>query len=1362
MTIPPSKTGRDVGRQESGAPPLVLDQAGTVDPQQSPFPLTDLQQAYWIGQTDLMELGNLYAHIYTEVEFHDLDLTRLALVVQRLVERHPTLRSVILPDGTQQVLSAPPPFTIACTDLRGQSAEVAEAHLAALRNELGQNGPRTDTWPLWDVRASLLGQGRTRLHLSISLQLVDGRSMAILSAEALRLYQDPGATLPPLEMTFRDAVLELEAAKQNTLYQKSLAYWRQRLTTLPAGPELPLVRQPAELRSTRFVSRSARLDGPTWQRLKERAARCGLRSPVAAIYSAYAEVLAGWSRTAHFCFTLLFAHRLSQQTRARGVVGNLSTTILVEVDQRTPETFANRAKQFERQLWQSMAHGDVCGVEIIRELTRQQGWSNKASVPVAFVSTVGLSSPQHKGMFMGTEEQGRVVYYCVQTPQVYLDHQIYETGDGLRLEWDMVDELFPEGLPEAMFGAYVRLLQELADSDARWQTAGAGLAPPEHIARYQAVNATAAPLPSGLLHTRFAEQARRRPDQLGVISPRRSLSYAEIERGSAALGGHLVGLGVRPNQLVAVVMEKGWEQVVAALGILYAGAAYLPIDPALPQERLWHLLKHGQVAHVLTQPWIDDRLTWPSTVRRHRVDEGCLREQPAPAVPMLPHPDDLAYVIYTSGSTGQPKGVMISHQGALNTLDDINQRFGITPDDRVLALSSLSFDLSVYDLFGLLAVGGALVLPDAARSLDPAHWLELLAEHRVTVWNSVPALIDILVDYVGDQHDLWPRSLRLAMLSGDWIPLRLPERLQALHDQLRVVSLGGATEASIWSIFYPIDRVDPAWKSIPYGYPLLNQQLMVLDTSLNPRPFWVPGHLYIGGVGLAKGYWNDPAKTDASFLTHPQTGERLYRTGDLGRFWPDGTIEFLGREDFQVKVQGHRIELGEIEVVLGQHPAVREAIATVESNWRGERRLVAYVVSQPGAQPSAAELMEHLRRLLPPYMQPAALGFLEALPLSANGKVNRQALPPLDGQEQPVPEGQAPRDPVERHLVALWEQTLGRSPIGIHDNFFELGGNSLAALRLMVRIRQEFQHDLPLSMLFEGASVAALAEVLRRATGPVAAGRSPLVVIRRNGSRPPLFWVHPVGGGVLCYAELARQLPDHPFYALEAPGLHGQARPLEDVAAMAAVYAAAIQSVQPDGPYLLGGWSMGGLIAYEIAQQLAAAERLIGLVVLIDSEVPTPEQRGQPLSPTDILAWFAQDLWSSAGRRADFPLAGLRAQPPAEQAAFVLACSKQAGVLGPEVDLAQLLRLLEVFSANTRALLAYQPRPASFPTALFSASATEAALGAGPALGWEPYAGPQLTIHPIDADHYSLIGLPTVVELARQIRQLIITPSLAS
>lgn len=1037
----------------------------------SPFPLNDVQQAYWIGRSDMLELGNISCHGYVEFDGVDLDLSRLSMAWQKLVERHDMLRAFILPDGRQQILPHVPPYQIEVLDLRGKDPQEVLSQLAMIRQEMSHQVIPAERWPLFEIRATRLDERRYRLHTSVDLLIADAWSFTTLLQELDQFYQHPDLALPPLEISFRDYVLAEIPWRETAIYQQSLEYWQRRLATLPPGPELPLAQNPASVKQPRFERRTFRLSPEAWLRLKSRAAQAGL-TPSGVLLTAYAEILAMWSSNPRFTLNLTFFNRLPIHPQVNAILGDFTSIILLEVDNSVGNSFEARARRIQEQLWQDLDHRYVSGIHVQRELMRMGGGASRATMPIVFTSTLSLDAQVQPPAWLG-----EMVYAIGQTPQVWLDHVVSEENGTLVCNWDAVEELFPEGLLEDMFNAYCNLLESLINEEQTWQQARLQLIPAKQLAQRAAINATESPVSAHLLHTLFAEQVSQRPHQAAVISSARTLTYEELYRYSHRIGRHLKQLGARPNTLVAVVMEKGWEQVAAVMGILQSGAAYLPIDTNLPKERLWYLLEHGQASLALTQSWLNDRLEWPPNVQRFCVDGDdfmMVEDQPFETVQ---GPEDLAYVIYTSGSTGLPKGVVIDHRGAVNTILDINQRFAVGPQDRVLALSSLNFDLSVYDIFGLLAAGGTIVLPDAASQREPSHWAELIERQQVTLWDTVPALMGMLVEYVGGRQQSLPPSLRLVMMSGDWIPVALPDQIRALAENAQIISLGGATEASIWSILYPIEKVDPIWKSIPYGRPMVNQTFHTLDKALEPRPVWVPGQLYIGGIGLAKGYWRDEEKTNASFISHPRTGERLYRTGDLGRYWPDGNIEFLGREDFQVKVQGYRIELGEIEAALSEHPQVHAVVVTALGKLQGDKRLVAYIVAEEGSEISIADLRQFLRSKLPEYMVPSVFVPMKSLPLSPNGKVDRKALPAPEavGVEQEKT-FVAPRTPVETSLTEIWTKVLNLPQVGIYDNFFELGGNSVQVVQIVSRLRELFQIELPMRTVFETPCIAQLAE----------------------------------------------------------------------------------------------------------------------------------------------------------------------------------------------------------------------------------------------------------------------------------------------
>jgi len=1051
-----------------------------------PFPLNDIQTAYWIGRSGAFEMGNVAAHVYAEFEGQGLDCHRLQQAFQKVIDRHPVLQTVILPDGQQQVLADLLPYEMTILDGGALSGDAKDQQLEQLRDRLSHQILDPQTWPLFEVCLARLDEQTVHVFLSIDNLLVDGASLGIICREWGHFYSALDNDLPTLELSFRDYVLALQSFEQSDRYLQSKNYWQARLLDLPPAPALPLAVAPTQITRPQFVRRTARLAAEQWQLLKEQAAQLGLTAS-GILLAAYAEILATWSQSRTFCVNLTTFNRLPIHPQVQNLVGDFTSLTLLGVDYRQGGAFEVRSQQLQKQLWQDLEHSFVSGVNILREMMMQT--QEQVVMPVVFTSLLANPQLQNRSTF-NTDWLGTLVYSIAQTPQVWLDHQVYEEDGELVYNWDTVDGLFPEGMVDAMFSAYGQLLEKLALHPQTWQEKQPLPLPEDQPHNNQV------PLTTALLQDGLISQAQHQPQHPAVITPTLQLTYGELCQRAQQVGQRLRRLGVQTNELVAISMEKGWEQVVAVYGVLMAGAAYVPIDPALPMERRHHLLAQGNVKWVLSQSHLQSARAWPVQVQIIAVDAGeLLQEYDAPLVSQQ-QPTDLAYVIYTSGSTGTPKGVMIDHQGAMNTIEDINHRFGMNPQDRVLALSSLSFDLSVYDIFGTITAGGTLVIPTARDAKDAAAWVRLIEKHQITIWNTVPALMQMLVTQDTESEIL--ASLRLILMSGDWIPLALPEKIRAVCPESQIISLGGATEASIWSILYPIHEIDPSWRSIPYGHPMRNQQFYVLNEQFNPCPTWVSGHLYIGGSGLAQGYWRDPEKTAASFITHPVSGERLYRTGDLGCYRPDGEIEFLGREDQQIKLRGYRIELGEIETALEQHPDVNAAAALVIG--ASPRKLVACVVLENpqtlwehsqkseeregfhslNSSDQTSALTQFVAQKLPDYMVPEGVLWLDTLPLNANGKVDRRHLQTL-WVENPISSSVgyvAPRNALETAVADLWAELLQQEKIGVLDNFFELGGNSLLATQLMARVRQMFQVEVPLRSLFQDPTVAAIATAI--------------------------------------------------------------------------------------------------------------------------------------------------------------------------------------------------------------------------------------------------------------------------------------------
>ncbi|OKI02564.1 non-ribosomal peptide synthetase [Streptomyces sp. CB02923] len=901
-----------------------------------PFPLTDVQSAYLLGRSEAFDYGGVACHGYLELDLPHQDADTVETAWNDLVRRHGMLRAVILPDGYQRILPQVPHYRIRRHDLTAADADGIARALEEIRGEMSHQVRRTDRWPLFELRVS-----RTRdtvlLHLAMDLLICDYSGVQTLLAQLARTCaKEPDEAAP--DLTFRDYVIAARRAREGTRHQHDHAYWWARLDTLPPAPELPRATGSRQAPPV-FRRHRTRLAPGAWRTLTARAVAAGL-TPAGVLLQAFAETLGRWSRTRRFTLSLPMNNRLPLHPDVDRIVGDFSSTTLLSVDLAEGTTFLERARTVQARLWEDLDHRLCSGVEVLRELARRRG-PGQALLPVTFTSTVGGAGDENPG---APETGGRLRYGITQTPQVWIDCQVMADGPATAVHWDVRDGVFPDGVVEDMFSAFETLVGRLTDDDSVWDAADPVALPARQLERLERANATAAPRAAGALHEKVVAQALRTPGSTAVITPHRSLDYAELLDRSRAVAAALADTGAPPGARVGIVMEKGWEQVAGVLGTLLAGLVYLPVDTTQPTLRRAAVLRDAGADVVLTQSWLGPSLTLPAGVRTIEVDQAGRAAGP------LPHetaadPDAPAYVIYTSGSTGTPKGVVISHGAARNTVDDITTRFGIGPGDRVLGLAQLGFDLSVYDIFGPLSAGGALVLPSAGRRGDPAHWGTLVARHGVTVWNSVPAQMQMLEEYARTAPEADLGRLRLALLSGDWIPVTLPGDIRRSVPGLDVISLGGATEAAIWSIHHRVRDSDRTRSSIPYGTPLANQTFRVLDPDLRDCPEHVPGELHIGGAGLAIGYLGDEERTAERFPIHPRTGERLYRTGDMGRRLPDGDIEFLGRVDRQVKLNGHRVELAEVEVALQEHPAVHRAAAVVHGDGAA-RRLTAF--AEPG------------------------------------------------------------------------------------------------------------------------------------------------------------------------------------------------------------------------------------------------------------------------------------------------------------------------------------------------------------------------------------------------------------------------------
>ncbi len=918
-----------------------------------PFPLTDIQRAYVLGRQNLYDLGNVATHSYIERDYYDLDIDKVEGIFNKLLIRHPMLRVVFDSNSvTQRILPEVPYYKIEIQHINTLDKKLQETKLNEWREVMSHQVLDITTWPIFDIRCSILPD-KIKLHLSFEVLVLDGQSLSILMNEWTRLYNDPAGELPKLDCGFRDCVINYQNLMETQRYIKDKDYWLKRVNTFPPRPNLPLHAHPEKIQSPTFKRCAKYIDIKTWKKFTNKCNSVKpYITPTAALALIYGIVLARWSKSDHLAINMTFFNRLPLHSDIDTVVGDFTSLELLEFNltELRPLSFFQKALKLQSRLYNDLDHVLFSGVELQREINKISGNYTSVSYPIVFTSLLSLN--MQGGAFLSKSLIDDTSNDITQTSQVWLDNKAYLLKQGFVAEWDYVEELFPEGMIESMHECYCKLIEYLADAD--WNQAELPeLLDLKTLELIKSVNASIKNFKENLLHEPFFINAQNTPNKMAVISGTGNLSYQELAIKSNRIANGLKERGVAPNKLVAVIMNKGWEQLAACYGILLSGSAYLPIDPEWPLVRILEVLAQGEVKIILTQNEVMKKLRSEIGLEHNFTclcvdSESPWNDYSSEQLPRQQGMDDIAYVLFTSGSTGKPKGAVLTHRNVTNTLLDVNDRFHVNSTDAILALSNLTFDLSVYDTFAVLSAGGTIVMPASSKIKDPGSWVPLIIDNKVTLWNTVPMYMRMLVEYTqtlpSDDLRKLQNTLRVVMMSGDWIPLELPNAIKSIFRNVDVNSLGGPTECSIWSITYNIKDIEPTWTSIPYGKALANQKNYVLNDSLEYCPVDVEGHIYFGGVGVGKCYWNDDKLTSEKFITHPKTGERLFRTGDLGKLKKDGYIEILGREDNQVKISGYRIDVSEIKKAIEELDGVDDVLVAAFGEKLNDKKLLAYVV----------------------------------------------------------------------------------------------------------------------------------------------------------------------------------------------------------------------------------------------------------------------------------------------------------------------------------------------------------------------------------------------------------------------------------
>ncbi|HEV2145827.1 MAG TPA: amino acid adenylation domain-containing protein [Longimicrobiaceae bacterium] len=1305
-----------------------------------PLPLSFAQQRLWF--LDRLDPGSAAYNMPFALRLRGpLRVDVLERGLARVVRRHETLRTVFAEVGGEpaQVVREAGAVVVPVADLRALPAAARPAEALRLAREEAARPFDLATGPL--LRSALLRLGDEEWALLLTMHHIagDGWSLGVLVREVSELYtagsegREPALAAIPIQ--YADYAVWQRGWMTGEVLEAQLAFWREELSGAPSLLELPTDRPRTRAPDARGERAPFGLSAEVTSGLRALSVREGA--------TLFMTLLAGWqlllsqyAGVEEVCVGTPVAGRTRLETE--GLIGLFINTLVVRTELSGAPTFRELLGRVRDRTFRAYQHQEVPFERLVEELQVERTLAHTPLFQVLFI----LQNNERADVRLG-ELRVEPLATGAEVAKFDLTLALAEDGDRLGGAISYRAALFDASSVERMLG-HLRVLLEAAAADPGRRVGEIALLTGSE--RRQVVeewNATEVQIASERpVYVRIAERAARSPDAGAVVSGGESITCAQLEARSNRLARHLRSRGVRAESLVGLYLERGVEMVVAMLAIHKAGGAYVPLDPAYPVERLAYMLRDCGARVLLTQESLAGTLALEGA-RLVRVDaeQEEIARHSAQALETAASPDSLAYVIYTSGSTGRPKGVMNTHGALLNLLESFGRMLAPGADDVLLALTPLSFDIAALEVFLPLVCGARLVIADRETALDGAKLLREMGAVGATLVQATPATWYMLLAAGWEGGDALT-----ALCGGEALQQELAAEL--LRRAGAAWNVYGPTETTVWST---AERIRSAEAPICVGRPLANTGTYVLDGELQAVPVGVVGTLFIGGMGLARGYLGRPELTAERFRPHPfsaEAGARVYDTGDLARLRADGRIEVLGRTDQQVKVRGYRIELGEIEAALNAHPAVERAAVVAVSTGANDRRLVGYVGVKEGAEVSPAELRAHLVERLPEYMVPPAYVVLERLPLTPNGKVDRRVLPAPDVAGMVAGESFiGPRDMVELALARIWEGLLHTSPIGVRDSFFELGGHSLLSVRLMARIEDLTGKRIPLSALFAHPTIERLASALRAEQAE--RGTGPLVPIRPAGGERPLFFVHGAGGSVLSYAALARHLGSgRPFYALQARGLDGDAAPLATVAEMAASYSHAVQEVQPEGPYLLGGWSMGGTIAFEMARQLEAAGRRVERLVLVDA-APPASGHAVPADDASLLASFARHL--------EIPLEQLAVSPeeilaldPGErlQRAWQAACAAQ--VIPPDMDLAHFLPLWDVFRTNIGASREYRGGTCTADVLLLRA-AEQAAGAPGGAGGWEGLTSGRVDVHTVPGDHFSVVREPHVRALAAEL-----------
>ncbi|HEX7334998.1 MAG TPA: amino acid adenylation domain-containing protein [Pyrinomonadaceae bacterium] len=1287
------------------------------------LPLSHAQERLWF--LDQLKPGSVTYNVPGAVRLKGrLDVEALRRTLNEVVRRHEVLRTTFVSVIGQpvQVISPASQVELPVHDLSDLPEEQREAEARLLTQAEAAQPFDLSIGPLVRVQLLRFAEEDHVMLFTLHHIISDEWSTGILVREVAALYEayieGRESPLPELEIQYADYAVWQREWLQDEVLDQQLEYWRQQL-----GDELPVLQLPTDKPRPPVLSPQGRtinfiVPAQLTAELKKLSNGEGV-TLFMTLLAAFKILLWRYSGQSDVVVGTPIADR--NQLAIEGLMGLFVNTLVLRTSLSGNPSFRELLGRVREVTLGAYAHRDLPFEKLVEELQPERDMNRSPLFQVLFtVQNAAAETLQLPGL------EASEITADDETAKFDLTLGLVRMEGELHGLLQYNTDLFEATTVERIAGHFQSLLATIAKDPEQKLHELSSVMSAEQRRLLVEWNHTQTDWPAGFVAELFTEQAQRTPENDAVIDGEQRVSYRELNERANQLAHYLQSLGVGPETVVGLLLPRSVEMVVGLLGILKAGGAYLPLDTQLPRGRREFMLKDAGVTVLLTpETFASEQLTQAS---RTNLASNTTAE-------------NLAYVIYTSGSTGQPKGTLITQGGLINYLNWAMQNYPVSEGCGSVLHSSLSFDLTVTSIYPALLMGRSVEIvsqEDGVTGLAEA----LTRQPNYSLVKLTPAHVELLAAQLPDLTN----TTHSLVIGGENLLAGTVERWRDEAPQTRLFNEYGPTETVVGCSVYEIG-FETEWNgSIPIGRPIANTQLYILDDEGEVVPLGVKGELYIGGAGVARGYLNRPDLTAERFVPDAYTGvrgARLYRTGDLARYRADGQIEFLGRADNQVKLRGHRIELEEIEAVLRGHDAVREVVVLVTDNGQAGQRIVAYVVRSNTAI-GLNDLRAYLHGRLPDYMVPATFVWLDAVPMTTNGKVDRKALSSMEPGTDPT----LPRDVLELELTRIWEEVLESGPISPKDNFFELGGHSLLAVQLIDKVERLVGLQIPLSSLFEGATVEQMASMLRQRVGKIS--EQSLVTIQGEGTRPPLFLVHSASGNVMSYIALARRLgSEQPVYGLQSKGLDPDREPTVRVEDMASEYLEELFNVQPDGPYFLAGWSMGGVIAFEMARQLTAQGKSVAPVLLIDATIQTGRFKTNGWDDYSLLLALAQHhglYWDDG----DHTLDDLRSLSLDEQLALLLEKGAGYNQFPLNMGVPQLRHLFELFKVNSHANLRYRPAKSEQQIILLQAADAPPRHAATVLRRWRKVAE-VVEVHRLPGDHYSMLTEPNVTLLAEQI-----------